>query len=170
MAGAASELHFSSKLLFVALQTATASELFTGTVWKACSIECKQSLDREYISNSFVCPSFLTPVIWNLSCQLLEISMHKQWKCVQAKCGLVFAVLLNRLSANMVPYSWRPHDLRGARTTLQLSASGVLQPTLICWRSACRVTPSGGSCQDLSCTPRHVYALLHVQTVDSMTK
>jgi hypothetical protein len=37
------------------------------------------------------------------------------------KCGLVFAVLLNRLSANTMPASWKPQTLRGHTTTVKLT-------------------------------------------------
>ena len=43
---------------------------------------------------------------------------------VQAKCGLVFAVLLNRLSSNTMPDAWRPERFRGRRVTVRVSRDG----------------------------------------------
>lgn len=41
---------------------------------------------------------------------------------VQVKCGLVFAVLLNRLSANTMPDTWKPQAWRGRTTSVKVSA------------------------------------------------
>eukprot|EP00892_Ulva_mutabilis_P000379 jgi/Ulvmu1/10341/UM061_0024.1 len=42
----------------------------------------------------------------------------------QAKCGLVFAVLLNRLSSNTMPDAWRPQQFKGRSTTVRVSRDG----------------------------------------------
>lgn len=41
---------------------------------------------------------------------------------LQDKCGQVFALLLNRLSANVLPDTWRPAGWQGRRTTVRLAA------------------------------------------------
>lgn len=43
---------------------------------------------------------------------------------MQVKCGLVFAVLLNRLSANTMPDKWKPAAWRGRYTSVKLTAKG----------------------------------------------
>lgn len=43
---------------------------------------------------------------------------------VQVKCGLVFAVLLNRLSANTMPETWKPKAWRGRTTSVKVTAKG----------------------------------------------
>eukprot|EP00892_Ulva_mutabilis_P003573 jgi/Ulvmu1/1588/UM111_0016.1 len=42
----------------------------------------------------------------------------------QAKWGQVFALLLNRLSANVLPAAWRPEGSRGRRAAVRLCADG----------------------------------------------
>ena len=45
-------------------------------------------------------------------------------RAVQVKCGLVFAVLLNRLSANTMPDTWKPQAWRGRSTSVKVTAKG----------------------------------------------
>jgi hypothetical protein len=44
---------------------------------------------------------------------------------MQVKCGHIFAMLLNRLSANMLPDAWKPPQWQGRKHTVQLTAGGA---------------------------------------------
>lgn len=43
---------------------------------------------------------------------------------LQDKCGEMFALLLNRLGANLLPESWRPDTWKGRQASVQLQPGG----------------------------------------------
>jgi hypothetical protein len=61
--------------------------------------------------------------------ECLVIEANQTSTGVQVVCGHAFAVMLNRLSANMMPDAWKPEQWRDMEGTVQLTADSPRMTT-----------------------------------------